>query len=221
MSRKDYYSEEQYEQDQYEEVEEAEQDWEEVIDEDDDAENDVKYVYRLIALLRTEMENARSVPLVAGRLVDAEKCLNILMDLEANLPEAIKRGNWAYEETSNMVRKAQEETRRHMASQEIQFQQRLEKHKQRMAQAEQEAAARASKCIADAEKRAKHMVSEGVIKSRVDDEVRQILNNAKVKAQETLLRVDNECYQRLDAMSVTMGKMLKDINRMRAEFEEE
>lgn len=222
MSRKEYYSEEQYEQEQYEGTAPAEDTYDEAEDiYADEAENDVKLVYRFINMLRNELENAKSVPFSSARMVDAEKCLNMLEDIENTLPDAIKRGAWAYGQSEEMLRKAQDETRRHMASQEIQFQQRMEKREKRMAQNEQNAENRAKKIIADAERTADNMVRQGVIDSRVEEEVRAIRSNAQAQAHEMQLRVDDECYKKLDAISANMAKMLKEINRMRAEFEEE
>ena len=125
MSRKEYYSEEQYEQEQYDDT--AAEDTSAAAEDfyDDDAENDVKYVFRLIDMLRTELEMAKTVPFSNNRMVDTEKCMNILDDIVDNLPQAIKRGAWAYEQSEEMLRKAQDQTRRHMASQEIQFQKRM------------------------------------------------------------------------------------------------
>ena len=221
MSRKEYYSEEQYEQEQYDDT--AAEDTSAAPEDfyDDDAENDVKYVFRLIDMLRSELELAKPVPFSNNRMVDTVKCMNILDDIVDNLPQAIKRGAWAYEQSEEMLRKAQDQTRRHMASQEIQFQKRMEKREERMAQNEQSAANRAKKIIADAERTADNMVRQGVIDSRVEEEVRAIRSNAQAQANELQLRVEDECFKKLDAMSATMTKLLKEVNRMRAEFEEE
>ena len=222
MSRKEYYSEDQYEQEQYDDI----ADTESVSAASDDfleeeAENDVKYVFRLINMLRNELEMAKNVPFSSARMVDAEKCMNILDDIENTLPDAVKRGAWAYEQSEEMLRKAQDETRRHMASQEIQFQMKMEKREKRMAQNEQNAENRAKKILADAERMADNMVRQGVIDSRVEEEVRAIRSNAQAQAHDIQLRVDDACYKKLDDISTSMTKMLKEINRMRAQFETE
>lgn len=222
MSRNEYYSEDQYEAEeradggQTQGYPEPEED-----DYDDVAENDLKFVEQMIDFLRAELENAKSVPFSSNRIVDTEKCLNILDDLQDSLPAAIKRGAWVYGQKDEMLRKAQDETRRHIASEEIQFQQKLEKRERRMQQNEQNANNRAEKIIADAERRAANMVKEGVIASRVEEEVRSIRSNAQARAHELQVQVEDECYKKLDDISNAMAKMLKEVNRMRAEFEEE
>lgn len=222
MSRKEYYSEDQYDAEQLADDEQAQGYPEPDEDDYDDvAENDLKFVEQMIDFLRAELENAKSVPFSSNRIVDTEKCLNILDDLQDSLPAAVKRGAWVYGQKDEMLRKAQDETRRHIASEEIQFQQKLEKRERRMQQNEQNANNRAEKIIADAERRAANMVKEGVIASRVEDEVRAIRSNAQAQAHELQIRVEDECYKQLDGISNAMAKMLKEVNRMRAEFEEE
>ncbi|MDO4357689.1 MAG: hypothetical protein Q4E13_14400 [Clostridia bacterium] len=222
MSRKEYYSEDQYDAEQLADDEQAQGYPEPDEDDYDDvAENDLKFVEQMIDFLRAELENAKAVPFSSNRIVDTEKCLNILDDLQDSLPAAVKRGAWVYGQKDEMLRKAQDETRRHIASEEIQFQQKLEKRERRMQQNEQNANNRAEKIIADAERRAANMVKEGVIASRVEDEVRAIRSNAQAQAHELQIRVEDECYKQLDGISNAMAKMLKEVNRMRAEFEEE
>ncbi len=222
MSRREYYSEDQYDEEQLADDGQAQGYPEPDEDDYDDvAENDLKFVEQMIDFLRAELENAKSVPFSSNRIVDTEKCLNILDDLQNSLPAAVKRGAWVYGQKEEMLRKAQDETRRHIASEEIQFQQKLEKRERRIQQNEQNAKNRAEKIIADAERRAANMVKEGVIASGVEEEVRSIRSSAQAQAHELQIRVEDECYKRLDSMSASLSKMLKEINRMRAEFEEE
>lgn len=222
MSRKEYYSEEQYEQEQYEETAMAEGESADVESMYDDvAENDLKMVYQLIDMLRREMETAKNVPFSSNRIVDTEKCLNMLDDLEDTLPDAVKRAAWTIDRSENMLRQAEDETTRHIASLELQHQKRMEKREQNMDRLEKEANARAAKIISDAEKKAANMVRQGVIESGIEDEIRAIRSNAQAQANELQLRVEDECFKKLDTISMTMGKMIKEINRMRAEFEEE
>ena len=193
MSRNEYYSEDQYEAEEradggqtqgYPEPEEDEY--------DDVAENDLKFVEQMIDFLRAELENAKTVPFSSNRIVDTEKCLNILDDLQDSLPAAIKRGAWVYGQKDEMLRKAQDETRRHIASEEIQFQQKLEKRERRMQQNEQNANNRAEKIIADAERRGAKRVKEGVTGARGEEEGRSTRSKAQAGADGLQAQAEDE-----------------------------
>lgn len=232
MSRKnEYYTEDQYEQDQREEFVEEEAQEENVeyddsqveegyevndeLDElyDDVAENDVKFVYDLIYQLETRIEGAGPVRFNSKlRAMEAETwetCMDILEDLKRALPSAVKRGAWAYNRSDVVL----QQTKEALAGQEIRFQQQMAKREKRMEEKERQAELRAKRIIEDAQRQADAMVRQGVIESRVSDEVARIQAEAENEANELMLQVEEECRKRLDNVSVTFGKMVRELSQ--------
>lgn len=237
MRRNKYYTEDQYEQDQREEFvdEEASETEYDELDEDMDerdqfsdelneelddlAENDVKYVYKIVDLLQDMIESAAPVRFNAHKraLEDGEweRCLDLLEDLRAAMPSAVKRGAWAYERSEGMRREAEKATKDFMVKENIRFERRMEKIERQMKQREDQAMNRADRIIENAERQAKEMIRQEVIEMGAEEEARQIIADAETKANELMLKTEQACRRLLDGMLGEVGNTLQNLSEMR------
>ena len=60
--------------------------------------NDMRYFLELLKHIRAAINAGTSVPLTGKKIIDAEKCLMIIDDMEKNLPDAVQYGLQMYSE---------------------------------------------------------------------------------------------------------------------------
>lgn len=87
-------------------------------------------IMALLEILGEELNNASSLPLTTRKLVDADKCLDIISDLRINLPDDIKEAEIitaerkriiaeAHQEADEILRRADEEAAERVSAHEI------------------------------------------------------------------------------------------------------
>ena len=85
-------------------------------------------VLALLEYLDEELTKASNVPLTGKRLVDAEKCKDIIRELRINLPEDLTEAEGIIIERERILDEAQHEAQSILDDAEAQFERRLEEH---------------------------------------------------------------------------------------------
>ena len=172
--------------------------------------DDMKYFLELLKHIRAAIRSGANVPLTNKKIIDADKCLMIIDDMERNLPDAVQYGMQMFSERERILGNAETAAMRANAA--------LEKAKndaeQIMADAENEAHA----ILADAQERANHMVDESEIVRQAREEARIIKNDARVEASELRLKANHDAYQLLSSVEDELTEACKAIRRRRAEL---
>lgn len=180
--------------------------------------DDMKYFLELLKHIRVAISAGTNVPLTSKKIIDAEKCLLIIDDMERNLPDAVQYGLQMYSERDRILGNAETAAMNRVSSAEMRANAALEKAKeeaeQRLVDAENEAHA----TIADAQERADRMVEEDEIVRRAREEARIIKNDARVEANELRLKATHDAYQLLSGVEEALSQSLNSIRRMRADL---
>jgi vacuolar-type H+-ATPase subunit H len=188
---------------------------------DDQGVDDMRYFLELLKHMRAAIKAGTSVPLTNKRVVDADKCLMILDDMENNLPDAVQYGLQMYSERDRILGNAEAAAMNHVSSAEMRATAAIEKAKaeaeQRIADAENEAHA----ILADAQERADHLVEESEIVRQAREEARSIRNDARVEASETRLKASHDAYQLLAGIEDELNEACKTIRHRRKELGDE
>ena len=66
--------------------------------------DDLKFFLELLKLIRLAINAGTNVPLTNKKIVDADKCLRIIDDMEKNLPDAVQYGMKMYNERSRIMK---------------------------------------------------------------------------------------------------------------------
>jgi len=183
--------------------------------------DDMKYFLELLKHIRAAIRSGANVPLTNKKIIDADKCLMIIDDMERNLPDAVQYGMQMFAEQERILGNAEKAAMNRVSSAEMRATAALEKAKsdaeQIIADAENEAHAIRS----DAQERADHMVSENEIVRRAREEARIIKNDARVEAAELRLKANHDAYQLLASVEDELVEACKSIRRRRAELGDE
>ena len=159
--------------------------------------DDMKYFLELLKHIRAAINAGTNLPLTSKKIIDADKCLMIIDDMERNLPDAVQYGLQMYSERDRILGNAETAAMNRVSSAEMRANAALEKAKdeaeQRIIDAENEAHA----ILADAQERADHMIDESEIVRQAREEARIIKNDARVEASEMRLKANHDAYQLL------------------------
>lgn len=183
--------------------------------------DDMKFFLELLKHLRAALMAGTNVPLTGKKIIDADKCLLIIEDLEQNLPDAVQYGLQMFSERDRILGNAETAAMNRVTSAEMRANAALEKAKneaeQRIIDAENEANA----ILADAQERADHMIDESEIVRQAREEARIIKNDARVEASELRLKATHDAYQLLASVEDQLSEACKSIRRRRAELGDE
>ena len=69
--------------------------------------NDMRYFLELLKHIRAAINAGKSIPLTGKKIIDAEKCLMIIDDMEKNLPDAVQYGLQMYSEQERIMNEAE------------------------------------------------------------------------------------------------------------------
>jgi len=180
--------------------------------------DDMEYFIELLKHLRTAIERGSKVPLTRKVVIDADKCMMIIEDLENNLPDAVQYGMQMYSERNRIMGDAEETAIKHVTSAEMRANAALEKARERAEQIVVDAEAEANAILEDAQERADHMVSDSEIVQRAHEEARIIKNDARVEASELRLKVTHDAYQMLSSLEEDLAGAYKSIRSRRVEL---
>lgn len=183
--------------------------------------NDMKYFLELLKHIRAAIRSGASVPLTNKKIIDADKCLMIIDDMERNLPDAVQYGMQMYAERERIMSNAETTAMNRVSSAEMRANAALEKAKTEAEQIMMDAENEAHAILADAQERADHMVSESEIVRQACEEARIIKNDARVEASELRLKATHDAYQLLASVEDELSEACKAVRRRRAELGDE
>lgn len=223
-----------YESDEEEGEEEEpsyEEEAEESSEEDEIDYNDFENTVNLIGYLKIELtEQGMNVPLgKSKRIVDVDRCLDIIDDLVASLPKAL-RHSWrtrdenqrilesAEKHATARVEKAKEDAENIIAEAHAKEQQILETAQRRHNNTINDAQARADSILREASERAKRMVSESAVMKNANAEANRILGEARAEARERRLRAAQDAYRLLDTFEKQAASITTSISRKKNEL---
>ncbi|MEE1200541.1 MAG: hypothetical protein U0L09_07800 [Christensenellales bacterium] len=180
--------------------------------------DDMEFFIELLKHLRTVIERGSRVPLTNRVVIDADKCMMIIDDLENNLPDAVQYGMQMYSERKRIMGDAEETAISRVTSAEMRANAVLENARREAKQLVVDAEAEANAIIDDAQERADHMISENEITQQAREEARIIKNDARVEASELRLKVTHDAYQMLSALEEELVGACNSIRRRRMEL---
>jgi vacuolar-type H+-ATPase subunit H len=160
--------------------------------------DDQTYLLKLLDYLEEALEYGSVVPLTNKRLVDSDKCLDIVDDMRRNLPDAIQYASQIMNDRERILKNAERSAANRIKAAEVRADATIQNAEQLAKDTVAEAESRADKIIADAENRAMAMTNQNAIKIAAQNEARDIINQAKADA--------NQC--RLDAASYGEGLLV-------------
>src|SRR5699024_7347260 len=149
---------------------------------------DMTYFIELMKHLRTLIERGSKLPLSSKVIIDANKCLMILDEMDNNLPDAIQYGIKMYSEQKRILGSAENEAISRVTSAEMKANKALENARRDAERIVMDAEDEAKAILDDANERAEHMVNEDEIVRQAREEARNIKNDARVWAGETRLK---------------------------------
>lgn len=183
--------------------------------------NDLRFFLELLKHIRAAINAGTNVPFSSRKIIDAEKCLMIIDDMEKNLPDAVQYGLQIYSEQERLMKEAETKAMNRISSAEMRVNAALERARedaeQRVVEAENEARA----ILEDAQARADHMIDESEILRQAREEARIIRNDARVEASELRLKAQHDAYQMLATVEDQLTEACKNIRRRRAELGDE
>ena len=189
-----------------------------VAEQETDEVDDLKFFLELLKLIRMAINAGANVPLTNKKIIDADKCLRIIDDMEKNLPDAVQYGMKMYNERERLMTNAETTAMNRVTSAEMRANAALEKAKEEVSQRLADAENRAHDIIADAQERADHMLDESEIVRRAREEARIIKNDARVEANELRIKASQDAYKVLSAVEGELSQSLNTIRRRRAEL---
>lgn len=183
--------------------------------------DDMKYFLELLKHMRVAIRSGANVPLTNKKIIDAEKCLMIIDDMERNLPDAVQYGLQMFAEKDRIMGSAETAAMNRVTSAEMRANAALEKAKREAEEIIADAENEARAILADAQERADHMVDESEIVRRASEEARIIRNDARVEASELRLKANHDAYQLLASVEDELVEACKSVRRRRAELGDE
>ena len=101
-----------------------------VAEQETDEVDDLKFFLELLKLIRMAINAGANVPLTNKKIIDADKCLRIIDDMEKNLPDAVQYGMKMYNERSRIMSNAETTAMNRVTSAEMRANAALEKAKE-------------------------------------------------------------------------------------------
>ena len=179
--------------------------------------NDLTFFLELLKHLRTVVEAGTSLPFSKKkRIIDADVCLEILDDMEANLPDAVQYGWQMYSERDRILQELQDTVEARRVEVDMRTRKAVEQAKDEARKRVVEAESDAQAILDDAQARADRMVEESEIVQQAREEARILKNDAKVEASELRLRAQHDVYEMLTAAEEQLAEACKSIRRHRA-----
>lgn len=183
--------------------------------------DDMKYFMELLKHIRMAIRAGTNVPLTSKKIVDAEKCLMIIDDMERNLPDAVQYGMQMFTERDRILGNAETAAMNRVSSAEMRANAALEKARSDAEQIVSDAENEAHAILADAQERADRMVDENEIVRQAREEARIIKNDARVEASELRLKASHDAYQLLSSIEDELNDACIRIRNRRAELDDE
>ena len=183
--------------------------------------DDMKFFMELLKHIRTVVNSGTNVPLTNKKIIDAEKCLRIIDDMEHNLPDAVQYGIQMFNERERIMGNAETAAMNRVSSAEMRANAALEKARADAERIVEDAENEARAILDDAQERADRMVNESEIVQQAREEARIIKNDARVEASELRLKATHDAYQLLVSVEDDLNEACARIRSRRAELDNE
>lgn len=179
---------------------------------DNEIVDDMSFFMRTFKALRDILSTGFKVPLGNGKaVVDARLCLEMLDDMEKNLPEAIQYGWQMYSERERIMGTAENEAMTRVATAELSATKTLDNARAEANRLIKDADDEAKNIVEDAKIRADKLVSENAIVEEAREEAQRIKNDAKVEMSEARLKFNHETIQMLTNVEDNLTQSLQSI----------
>ena len=183
--------------------------------------DDMKFFMELLKHIRMAVNSGTNVPLTNKKIIDAEKCLRIIDDMEHNLPDAVQYGIQMFNERERIMGNAETAAMNRVSSAEMRANAALEKARADAERIVEDAENEARAILDDAQERADRMVNESEIVQQAREEARIIKNDARVEASELRLKATHDAYQLLVSVEDDLNEACARIRSRRAELDNE
>lgn len=183
--------------------------------------DDMKYFVELLRHIRMAIQSGTNVPLTKKKVVDADKCLMIIDDMERNLPDAVQCGIQMYSERDRILGTAEEKAMKYVSSAEMRARVALDDARKEAAQIVTDAENEANAILADAQDRADRMVEESEIVRQAREAAHTIKNDARVEASELRLKASHDAYQLLESIEDELNDVSMRLRNRREELNDE
>ena len=180
--------------------------------------NDMVYFIELLKHLRATVERASKIPLSGKGIIDLDTCMQIIDQLDQNLPDAIQYGMQMYSEKSRIMGEAESTAISRVTSAEMKANMALEKAKREADQIIMEAEDEAQGILEDANERANYMISESEIVRQARDEARSIKSEARVEANELRLKANHDVHRMMTEVETRLNETLKEMRNLHTEI---
>ena len=143
-------------------------------------------VIKLLEFLYEELNNSSSVPLTGKRLVDVEKCLDIVSELRVSLPDDVRDAEVIVRDREQIIAEAHQQADQIIADAQQQFEQMVAQHA----------------VTQEAQHRANIIVNEAIARAQEEeDSCTAYLENALGSVEQHMRAVLSDVHQNL--MEVT------------------
>ncbi len=183
--------------------------------------NDMVYFLELLKHLRATVERGKRIPMSRLVMVDADTCMQIIDQLDQNLPDAIQYGMQMYSEKSRIMGEAESTAISRVTSAEMKAKMALENARREADQIVMDAEDEAQGIMDDATERAKMMVSESEIVRQARDEALSIRSEARVEAKELRLKANHDVHRLMNEVENHLSETLREMRELHSDINDQ
>ena len=178
-------------------------------------EEDTREIYILCDFLENELVNAPVRPIIGTRVVDVDKCLDILHDIRANLPEAIQYANQTLVDRERILRNSEKTASNKVKAANARADAAIAQADEQASFTVEEAQRQADAIISEARERAEALVSKSEILRRAQEEATHVVNDAKADARDRQLEVSNYVRNLLNGLESDLVQSVDAVRQSR------
>ena len=182
--------------------------------EDQNEVNDMVYFIELLKHLRATIERAKRIPMSGRAIVDADTCMQIIDQLDQNLPNAIQYGMQMYSEKSRIMGEAESTAISRVTTAEMKANKVLEKARNEADQIVMDAEDEAQGILEDAQERANFLISESEIMRQAKEEAHSIKSEARVAANELHYKATHDVQRMMTEVENRLNEALKEMRNL-------
>ena len=183
--------------------------------------NDMVCFLELLKHLRATVERGKRIPMSRLVMVDADICMQIIDELDQNLPDAIQYGMQMYSEKSRIMGEAESTAISRVTSAEMKAKMALENARREADQIVMDAEDEAQGIMDDAMERAKMMVSESEIVRQARDEALSIRSEARVEAKELRLKANHDVHRLMNEVENHLSETLREMRELHSDINDQ
>ena len=176
--------------------------------------NDTVYFLELLKHLRATVERANRIPMSGLAVINVATFMQIIDELDRNLPDAIQHGMQMYSEKSRIMGEAESTAISRVTTAEMKANKALEKARREADQIIQDAHDEAAGILDDADERARFMISESEIMKQAREEARSIKNDARIAANELSYKASHDVQRMMTNVEECLNQTLKEIRNL-------